>query len=57
MAEYIANGARLGWLIDRAARQVLVYRPDRAVETLEDPVTVSAEPEMPGFVLDLRRIF
>jgi Uma2 family endonuclease len=57
MAEYIANGARLGWLIDRAARQVLVYRPDQAVQTLEAPVTVSAEPEMPGFVLDLRRIF
>jgi Uma2 family endonuclease len=27
MAEYVANGARLGWLLDPGSRQAYVYRP------------------------------
>jgi Uma2 family endonuclease len=52
MQEYLDNGARLGWLIDADHRRVYVYRPGRSVEELEDPETISAEPELPGFVLD-----
>jgi len=37
MEEYRDNGARLGWLIDPEERSVHVYRPGRAVETLDDP--------------------
>ncbi|MGH9833829.1 MAG: Uma2 family endonuclease, partial [Blastocatellia bacterium] len=37
MEEYIANGARLGWLIDPIERKVYVYRPDAEVEVLDDP--------------------
>ncbi len=55
MAEYIANGALLGWLIDPFQRQVHVYRPGVEPEMLDDPETVSGEPELPGFVFEVRR--
>jgi Uma2 family endonuclease len=57
MEEYVENGAMLGWLIDPLNRRVYVYRPGQEVEVLENPTTVSAEPELPGFVLEMRRIF
>jgi Uma2 family endonuclease len=56
MREYIQNGARLGWLLDPAARRVYVYRPGAPVERLDGPTTVSGDPILPGFVLDLREI-
>ncbi len=55
MAEYVANGALLGWLIDPYQRQVHVYRPGVAPEVLDDPETVSGEPVLPGFVFEVRR--
>lgn len=57
MDEYIANGAALGWMIDRRNRQVYVYRPNQPVEVRNDPTDVSGDPVLPGFVLDLRKIF
>jgi len=57
MQEYIANGARLGWLIDSAGRVVYVYRPNHAVERLENPATLAGDPVLPGFVLDLQKIW
>jgi Uma2 family endonuclease len=57
MAEYIANGAQLGWLIDPLERRVYVYRPRVEVASLDDPETVSGDPELPGFVLHLREIW
>ena len=53
MEEYIANGTRLGWLIDPQSRRVYVYRPHTPVETLDDPQFLSGEPELPGFILEL----
>lgn len=53
MQEYRANGAQLGWLIDRASRQVEIYRRDREVEIIKSPVTLLGEEVLPGFVLDL----
>lgn len=57
MDEYIQNGARLGWLIDTQSRIVYVYRPDRGVETLENPESLSADPELAGFTLELSDIW
>jgi Uma2 family endonuclease len=57
MEEYIANGVRLGLLIDRKSRQVRLYRPNLEPEVLEQPETVNCEPEMPGFVLKMARIW
>jgi Uma2 family endonuclease len=59
MQEYMGNGARLGWLIDPLAdpKLVYIYRPQTDVEILDDPETVSAEPELRGFTLNLNRIW
>ena len=57
MREYMENGARLGWLLDPVGRRVHIYRPDAEVEALDDPSQVSAEPELPGFALDLRLVW
>jgi Uma2 family endonuclease len=56
MREYIANGARLGWLIDPLERRVYVYRPPDEETCLDDPERVSGDPVLPGFVLDVRRL-
>jgi Uma2 family endonuclease len=53
MEEYITNGCQLGWLIDPGKVQVHVYRPGQPVQVLDNPQTVSGDPELPGFVLDL----
>jgi Uma2 family endonuclease len=53
MKEYIDNGARLGWLIDPYARKVHIYRPNHETEVLDQPETVSGDPVLPGFVLDM----
>ena len=57
MQEYMDNGAQLGWLIDPVRRQVFIYRPDLPVEQLEKPDSVSGEPLLLGFRLDLREIW
>lgn len=57
LAEYMANGARLGWLLDPDARRVYVYRPNAPVQRLDNPEEVSGDPVLPGFMLDLREIW
>ncbi|MGB7439786.1 MAG: Uma2 family endonuclease [Coleofasciculaceae cyanobacterium] len=57
MQEYLENGTLLGWLIDRKNQQVYIYRPGVAVECLENPASVSGESVLPGFVLDLSKIW
>ena len=51
------EGAKLGWLIDRKNRQVYVYRPECSVECLENPNTVSGGSVLPGFILDLSKVW
>ncbi len=57
MQEYLDNGASLGWLIDRPERMVYVYRRDRPVQVLENPETLSGDPELPGLTLRLEKIW
>ncbi len=57
MEEYIANGVRLGLLIDRKNCQVHVYRPNQSPEILDNPESVNCEPEMPMFVLKMAKIW
>lgn len=57
MQKYINNGVKLGWLIDSKHRKVYIYRPQISVECLDNPVTVSGDPELSGFVLDLSKIW
>lgn len=59
MAEYIENGVRLGWLIDPLdpRHRVYIYRPGAEMEVLEGPESLSGDPELPGFTLDLQPIW
>ncbi len=57
LQEYLDSGAQLGWLIDPRQQQVEVYRPGIAVEILAAPTMLSGEPVLPGFELDLRRLW
>jgi len=54
MAEYIENGADLGWLLDPLDQRLYIYRPNLEVVCLEKPDSVSGDPVLPGFVLSLR---
>ncbi len=56
MREYLENGVRLGWLIDRQNLQVEIYRPGQDVEIIQSPETLSGEDVLPGFLLDLGQI-
>jgi Uma2 family endonuclease len=57
MHEYIAQGVCLGWLIDPQAKTVEVYRPDHPPARYENPKSLRAGPELPGFALDLKPIW
>ncbi len=57
MQEYMDNGAKLGWLLNRKDRQVEIYRANQAVEILQSPTSLSGEAVLPGFILDLGSIW
>jgi Uma2 family endonuclease len=58
MQEYMREpGVQLGWLIDRKNRRVYIYRPGLPEECLETPATVSGDPVLPGFVLNMSKIW
>ena len=57
LVEYIETGASLGWLIDPSKRQVYVYRPNEEVVILNNPETVSGDPLLPGFTLNLTELW
>lgn len=57
MQEYQENGNELGWLLDPESHKVAIYRLDQSVEILESPSTLSGEGVLPGFVLDLQRVW
>jgi len=57
MQEYMENGCRLGWLINRQKREVEIYSPGQDVEVLQSPLTLSGENVLPGFVLNLQKIW
>lgn len=57
MQEYIEQGVQLGLLIDRKTRKVHVYRCNCEPKVWENPELVSCEPELPGFVLKMAKIW
>jgi Uma2 family endonuclease len=56
MLEYMANGVRLGWLINPQNQQVEIYRQGREKEILNQPTVLSGEEILPGFELSLANI-
>lgn len=53
MQEYIDNGTRLGWLINRKDRQVEIYRYGQVKKILNNPNFLSGEDVLPEFILNL----
>lgn len=57
MEVYLRNGAHVAVLVDPYARAVEVYRPERDPEVHPNAAFVALDPELPGFVLQLRPLF
>ena len=57
MEEYIANGATLGWLIDPQRRRVYIFRAGEELVVLDNPTIVSGDPLLPGFELQMEKIW
>ena len=56
MEEYIANGARLGWLLDPFENCATIYRPGQPPERIGNPAILSGDPVLRGFLFDFREI-
>ncbi|MEM1252652.1 MAG: Uma2 family endonuclease [Cyanobacteria bacterium P01_H01_bin.21] len=57
MREYINNGVRLGWLLNRQAKQVEIYRLQQELEILNAPDQLSDEDILPGLILNLKPLW
>ena len=58
MEEYMNEpGIQLGWLIDRKQRKVYIYRPKLPEEYLDNPASVSGESVLPGFILNMSKVW
>jgi len=57
MQEYLDNGTQLAWFIDPRNRRSYIYRKGEQVEVLTDAATVSADPTLPGFELQLAELW
>lgn len=54
MAEYIANGCRLGWLINPKTQTAKVYRANGSIDVITNfDLSLSGEDVLPGFSLAL----
>lgn len=56
MEEYIANGARLGWLLDPTENHATIYQPGQAPQRIDSPTTLTGDPVLPGFAFDFKEI-
>ncbi len=57
MQAWIANGAKLAWLVDPLRKAVEIYRPGREPEVLEGGSAVEGEGPVAGFVLELGKVW
>lgn len=57
MEEWIANGCRLGWLIQPKSERAFIYRPNTDVETISSfDAILSGGDVLPSFTFDLKRL-
>ena len=57
MREYQRLGVKLSLLVNPQKKQVEIYRPGQTAEILESPDAVNCNDVMPGFVLNMNRIW
>jgi Uma2 family endonuclease len=53
MQEYRENGVQMGWLFNRTAKLVEIYRPEQPMDVLQQPAKISGSPVLPNFILSL----
>lgn len=56
VADYLAGGARLVWLVDPRARRVVVHYPDRPPAVLAEDEALGGEDVVPGFTLPVAEL-
>ena len=54
---WLANGVRLGWLIDPYEAKVHIYRPNAEPEVVERPSKLGDKEVLPGLSVELERIW
>ena len=55
METYLTNGVEVSFLLDPATETAIIYRRGQEPEEISSfETTLSAEPALPGFELDLR---
>ena len=58
MTMYMNLGVDLGWVIDPLTTSLTVYRPDQSYpKVLNNPTTVSGDPVLPGFDLNVTNVW
>lgn len=57
MQTYLHNGLRLGWLIDPQNKTIEIYQQAQPTKTQPLSGTLSGDPILPGFQLNLSKIF
>jgi Uma2 family endonuclease len=57
MEEYQQLGVQLGLFINPQDQKLEIYRPGQEVEILEAPKSIDCNEVMPGFILDMSRIW
>jgi Uma2 family endonuclease len=57
MEQWMANGAKVGWLIDPELKRVTIYRTGKITERLEQPEVVFGDGPVAGFELGMERIW
>ena len=55
--DYLAAGVEVVWVVDDAARTVVIHRRGAAVETLTERDALTCEALIPGFRLPLAELF
>jgi Uma2 family endonuclease len=56
MEEYVANGAKLGWLLDYIDNRAVIYRPGQQPLPIHKPEIIVGDPILKGFHFDFREI-
>jgi Uma2 family endonuclease len=57
VAEYLAAGTKLVWVVDPAERVVMVYREGLAPRVLDERVQLDGEEVVPGFAVAVSELF
>jgi Uma2 family endonuclease len=57
VADYLAAGTRLVWVVEPATRTIFVYRSIRDLQALGEEDELRGEDVLPGFHCPVRRVF